>query len=176
MTDAASRLGIPLVVKAAGRTIVHRTELGAVRFVRDRADLEQSISAVRDVCVEHADGVMLQGAAAPGFEVLVSVVRDPEFGSVAFVRPGGTLAELMSGQTVLWSGWTDERNLEVLRRSRVGELLASYRGGTAYDVEALAQVLNVCLAAVARDLTFLEMNPVIVHEHGVTLVDAVARS
>lgn len=176
VSDAAGRLGIPLVVKAAGRTIVHRTELGAVRFVRDRADLEQSIRAVRDVCVEHADGVMLQGAAAPGFEVLVSVVRDPEFGSVAFVRPGGTLAELMSGQTVLWSGWADKRNLEVLRRSRVGELLASYRGGTAYDVEALAQVLNVCLAAVARDLTFLEMNPVIVHEHGVTLVDAVARS
>jgi len=172
---AADRLGLPLVVKAAGRTIVHRTELGAVRFVRDRADLELCVGAVRDVCLEHADVVMLQAAAEPGFEVLVSVVRDPEFGSVAFVRPGGTLAELMSGQVVLWSGWSDARNLEVLRHSRIGGLLASYRGGTAYDVEALAEVLSGCLGAVARDLTFLELNPVIVHEHGVTLVDAVAR-
>ncbi len=173
---AADRLGIPLVAKAAGRTIVHRTELGAVRFVRDRAELELSVGAVRDVCLQHADVLMLQVAAEPGFEVLVSVVRDPEFGPVAFVRPGGTLAELMSGQTVLWSGWSDDRNLEVLRRSRIGDLLASYRGGAAYDVAALAAVLADCLTAVAQDMTFLELNPVIVHEHGVTLVDAVARS
>lgn len=172
---AVDRLGFPIVVKAAGRAIVHRTELGAVRFVRDRADLDPVISAVGRVCVEHGDAVMLQAAAQPGFEVLVSVVRDPEFGSVAFVRPGGTLAELMCGQVVLWSGWSDARNLQVLRRSRIGDLLSAYRGGTTYDAEALAQVLSVCLAAVAADLTSLELNPVIVHEHGVTLVDAVAR-
>jgi acyl-CoA synthetase (NDP forming) len=175
-TPAATRLGIPLVVKAAGRTIEHRTEHGAVRFVRTEEGLSPAVAAVSRVCSEHGDAVMLQAAAAPGFEVLVSVVRDPEFGPVAFVRPGGTFAELMDGQAVVWSGWDAARRLHVLHQSRIGELLSSYRGGTAYDVEGLADLLTTCLAAVEHAMSFLEMNPVIVHEDGVTLVDAVART
>jgi acetate---CoA ligase (ADP-forming) len=173
---AAAELGLPLVVKAAGRTIEHRTELGAVRFVRLQDELAPAIESVGRVCREHDDAVMLQEAAAPGFELLVSVVRDPEFGPVAFVRPGGTLAELMAGQAVVWSGWSPDRRADVLRASRIGELLSSYRGGKSYDIDALMQVLGSCLDAVTYDMTFLEMNPVIVHQDGVTLIDAVARA
>jgi succinyl-CoA synthetase beta subunit len=173
---AAADLGLPLVVKAAGRTIEHRTELGAVRFVRLHEDLGPAVESVALVCREHGDAVMLQEAAPAGFEVLVSVVRDPEFGPVAFVRPGGTLAELMTGQAVVWNGWSADRRAEVLRNSRIGELLSSYRGGNTYDVAALSRLLSTCLDAVAHDMTFLEMNPVIVHEDGLTLIDAVARA
>jgi succinyl-CoA synthetase beta subunit len=171
----AARVGIPLVVKAAGRTIEHRTELGAVRFVGTEEGVSSAVDAVTRVCREHADAVMLQAAAAPGFEVLVSVVRDPEFGPVAFVRPGGAFAEVMKGQAVVWGGWKSARRLQVLQQSRIGELLSAYRGGTAYDVEGLADLLTTCLSAVNEDMSFLELNPVIVHEDGVTLVDAVAR-
>ncbi|GAA4727836.1 acetate--CoA ligase family protein [Nocardioides endophyticus] len=174
---AAAELGLPLVVKAAGRTIEHRTELGAVRVVRDPRELAEALPVVGEICTRHGDALMLQGFAAPGFEVLLSVLDDPEFGPVAFVRPGGTLAELLSGQTAIWHGWDADRRVDVLRRSRIGKLLAAYRGGPTYDVVRLAELVGDCLDAVGRDgLQFLEMNPVIVHERGLTLIDAVGRS
>ncbi|MEO3861455.1 acetate--CoA ligase family protein [Acrocarpospora sp. B8E8] len=165
----------PYVVKAAGRTILHRTELGAVRIVRTAEEAAEAVDAVQAVCLRYDDAVMVQDIAPDGFEVMVSVADDPEFGPVAFVRPGGTLAELMSGQAVIWSGWPERRRLEVLRGSRIGELLVSYRGGKRYDVEELSRVVSQALAAVAGDLEFLELNPVIVHESGVSLVDAAGR-
>jgi acyl-CoA synthetase (NDP forming) len=173
---AAAELGLPLVVKAAGRTIEHRTDLGAVRVVRNADELALAIPAVGAVCAEHGDAVLLQGFAGPGFEVLLSVVADPELGPVAFVRPGGTLAEMLSGQAVVWHGWDPARRVEVLRRSPIGTLLTAYRGGPTYDLAALAELVGDCLDAVAGDLQFLEMNPVIVHERGLTLIDAVGRS
>jgi acyl-CoA synthetase (NDP forming) len=174
--QAAAELGWPLVVKAAGRTIEHRTDLGAVRVVRNADELALALPAVGAVCDLHGDAVLLQGFAAPGFEVLLSVVADPELGPVAFVRPGGTLAELLTGQAVVWHGWDPKRRVDVLRASPIGTLLNAYRGGTTYDVVALAELVGDCLDAVAGDLQFLEMNPVIVHEQGLTLIDAVGRS
>lgn len=176
VAQAADDLGYPLVVKAAGRAIEHRTELGAIQFVRSASELRSAVETVEGICAEHGDAVMLQEVAAPGFEVLISVVRDPEFGPVAFVRPGGTFAELMAGQAVVWGGWDAQRRTNVLRSSRIGELLSSYRGGKTYDLDALSRLLGSCLDAVAHDMSFLELNPVIVREDGLSLIDAVARA
>jgi acyl-CoA synthetase (NDP forming) len=169
--------GLPLVVKAAGRTIEHRTDLGAVRIARSDEELVAALGQVGQVCARHGDAVMLQKVATPGFEVLVSVLDDPEFGPVAFVRPGGTFAEMLTGQAVLWHGWPRDRRRDVLARSRVGELLMGYRGGVQYDLHALEETVAACLAVVTSgDLAFLELNPVLVHERGLTLIDAVGRS
>lgn len=170
-------LGFPLVVKAAGRTIAHRTELGAVRVVRTPSEFTTAVTAVSEVCAEHGDVPVVQAFAPPGFELLVSVIADPEFGPVAFLAPGGTLAELMSVRTAVWAGWHADRRLEVLRSSRIGELLGGYRGGAVYDLAALSGLVGDCLDAVDRgDLDFVELNPVIVHTQGVTLVDAIGRA
>jgi acetate---CoA ligase (ADP-forming) len=176
--DAArASFGLPIVVKAAGRTIEHRTDLGAVAVARSDAELADALIRVGEVCAAHGDAVMLQVVAAPGFELLVAVMDDPEFGPVAYVRPGGTFAEMLSGQAVVWHGWPRERRRDVLARSRVGELLTNYRGGPRYDLEALEALVSDCLDAVAgHELAFLELNPVLVHARGVTLIDAVGRS
>jgi acetate---CoA ligase (ADP-forming) len=175
--SAVSILGLPLVVKAAGRTIEHRTELGAVRIARSEEELVAALAQVGEVCAGHGDVVLLQRFASSGFEVLVSVLDDPEFGPVAFLRPGGTFAELLTGQAVLWHGWPRDRRRDVLARSRVGELLTGYRGGLHYDVDALEDTVAALLALVASgDVAFLELNPVLVHERGLTLIDAVGRS
>ena len=175
--SALATFGLPLVVKAAGRTIEHRTDLGAVTMARSHEELAVALAQVGEVCAEHGDAVMLQQVATPGFEVLVSVVDDPEFGPVAFVRPGGTFAEMLTGQAVLWHGWSRDRRLDVLVRSRVGELMTGYRGGIHYDLEALEGTVAACLTLVTSgDVSFLELNPVLVHERGLTLIDAVGRS
>jgi hypothetical protein len=163
------------VIKAAGRAITHRTELGAVRVVPDPDGLGRAFHAVREICEAAGDVVVMQQMVSGGFEVMVSAVRDPEYGPVAYVRPGGTLAELMSGQAVLWGGWDPGRRARVLRASVVGRLLDGYRGGARHDLAALSDLVSIALAAVAGEMSFLEMNPVMVGKEAIHVVDLIAR-
>jgi acyl-CoA synthetase (NDP forming) len=175
LQDTAVRFGFPVVIKAAGRAITHRTELGAVRVVPDPDELGRAFHGVREICEAAGDVVVMQQMVSGGFEVMVSAVRDPEYGPVAYVRPGGTLAELMSGQAVLWGGWDPGRRARVLRASVVGRLLDGYRGGTRHDLAALSDLVSTALAAVAGEMSFLEMNPVMVGKKAVHVVDLIAR-
>jgi acetate---CoA ligase (ADP-forming) len=175
LQDTAVRFGFPVVIKAAGRAITHRTELGAVRIVADPAELGRAFHAVREICGAVGDVVVMQQMVSGGFEVMVSAVRDPEYGPVVYVRPGGTLAELMSGQAVLWGGWDPGRRARVLRASVVGRLLDGYRGGTRHDLAGLSDLVSIALAAVVGEMSFLEMNPVIVGQESIHVVDVIAR-
>jgi acyl-CoA synthetase (NDP forming) len=173
---AAAGFGFPVAVKAAGRTIAHRSELGAVTVVRDGDELAGAYRRVAAVCERHGDDVLVQEGAGAGEELLVAVIRDPEYGLSAVVRPGGVLAELLDEQVVLWHGWSPGQRLATLRGSRVGRLLAGYRGRPAGDVVALRDAVDALFAALAHGpLTFLELNPVVVAPSGIRAVDAIAR-
>jgi acetate---CoA ligase (ADP-forming) len=118
---------------------------------------------------------VVQQMITGGFEVMVSAVRDPEYGPVAYVRPGGTLAELMSGQAVLWGGWDRARRDRLLRASPIGRVLDGYRGGTRYSLTALGDLVTAAIEAVSGEMSFLEMNPVLVGENGIRVADLIAR-
>jgi acetate---CoA ligase (ADP-forming) len=172
---AVAEYGLPLVLKAAGRTITHRTELGAVRIVRDQAGAAKAYEQLSALCALHGDAVLAQQFAPVGFELMVSAMRDEEYGPIAFIRPGGTFAETMVGEAVVWGGWPSERREGVLRDSRIGELLDAYRGGPRYDLSALHDLVSTALTAVGSGMHFLEINPVIVGTNGVHVVDLLAR-
>ena len=172
---AAADLGFPLVLKAAGRVITHRSEAGAVRIPRERRELADTFVSLAAVCAHHGDVVIAQELIPPGFELMMAAIRDEEFGPLVFVRPGGTYAETMTGQAVLWGGWPADRRERVLRGSSVGRLLDGYRGGRRYDIGAVSALASTLLAAVDQDMRFIEINPVIVGLDGVRVVDLIAR-
>ena len=176
--DAAERagdaLGFPVVVKVAGRSLHHRSDVGGVAVGVTRDELAAAFARIRDVAHRHGDVVMVQQQAASGFELLISILRSPEFGPVAIVRPGGVLAELMDAQVILPGRWTPQRRLEALRRSRLGVILQGYRGGRTYDVPAVADLATAALDVLTGGgFEFIEFNPVIVGERGVSVVDAI---
>ncbi|MEW2507523.1 acetate--CoA ligase family protein [Amycolatopsis sp. NPDC047767] len=174
--EAAGRWGYPVAVKAAGRTIAHRSELGAVAVVHGEDHLTAAYERVAKVCAEHGDDVVVQRGVGSGQEVLVAVVRDPEYGLSAVLRPGGVNAELLDDQVVLWHGWPPEQRLATLRESRLGVLLSGYRGQAASDVEALNAAITTLFTALAdQPVSFVELNPVLVLADGVRAIDAIGR-
>ncbi|MCU1480487.1 MAG: hypothetical protein JWQ19_1273 [Subtercola sp.] len=173
--QAASHYGLPVAVKAAGRTISHRSELGAVAVVRNAVDLDDAFARVATVCEVHGDAVVIQSGAGAGHEMLVAIVRDAEYGLVAIVRLGGVLVELLDDQVMLWSGWSNDELRDVLRSSRVGRILAGYRGNPAGDIDRLCATIDVLFEALAAtEISLLELNPIIVSPDGVLAVDALA--
>jgi acyl-CoA synthetase (NDP forming) len=171
--EAAARFGLPVVVKAAGRTIAHRTELGAIEVVPDVAGLDAAYHRVAAICARYGDEIVVQEGVPPGQEILLAVIRDPEYGLAAVLRPGGTLTELLDEQVVLWHGWTPADRLAALTESRLGTLAGGYRGTRPGDLSALHQLTETALVAFgAAGLDFVEFNPVVMAPDRVRVLDA----
>jgi hypothetical protein len=84
------------------------------------------------------------------------------------------LAELLDDQVVLWHGWSPAERRDALADSRLGILLAGYRGRRGGDLDALhALVESVLRQFQAGQLEFVEFNPVVVTENGAAVIDAV---
>jgi acyl-CoA synthetase (NDP forming) len=105
----------------------------------------------------------------PGVEVVVAANRDPVFGPMISLGPGGTLVDL-SGPPELRPGRLDRAAArEMAARGTVGRLLAGYRGRPPADLEAVVDCL-VAVSGFAADnrdrVAALEINPLIVHPAG----------
>lgn len=175
VVEASARFGLPLAVKAAGRTIAHRSELGAVEVVRDADALGPAWTRVAAVCKAEGDAVVVQEGSPAGHDLLLAVLRDPEYGLTAVLRPGGVLAELLDEQVVLWRGWDAATRAATLRASRIGTLVRGFRGGRATDLAGLEGLVESVLLALAdSEIDFLEFNPIVVAPGSVHVVDAIA--
>jgi acetate---CoA ligase (ADP-forming) len=179
---AVMRLGLPVAIKAAGRTISHRTDVGAVELVRNGADVAEVFARVAAVCRGYGDDVVVQEGVPAGQEILLAIIRDPEYGLAAVLRPGGTLAELLDEQVVLWHGWTPADRLATLSGSRLGSLIRGYRRQPGSDLTALGltmlgDLVETVLAATAGSVAdFLEFNPVVMTTDGIRVLDAIGTS
>jgi acetate---CoA ligase (ADP-forming) len=172
--EFARAVGEPIVLKAAGRKLLHRSDVGAVRTGVTVGTLAENFEAVREISTRHGDVVMAQAQAPGGFELLLAAIRDPEFGPVVFLRPGGVLAEMLDKQVVLAAAWSPETQRERLVNSEVGALMDGYRGGIHYDLDAVGLLVRDVLEVMAaNEVDFIEMNPVLVHERGLSIVDAI---
>jgi len=173
-TKFLEEVGEPIVLKAAGRKILHRSELGAVQAGITAATLSEAFAAIQEVCAAHDDVVLAQAQAPKGFELLLAGIRDPEFGPVVLLRPGGVLAELLDQQVVLAAAWPPDSLRSRLAASELGKLMDGYRGGPRYDLDAVTALSRAILDLMTtNEVDFIEMNPVLVHEQGAHIVDAI---
>jgi acetate---CoA ligase (ADP-forming) len=167
---AALELGMPVAVKLA-EAGAHKTERGGVRLgLQDAAAVEAAAAGM-------GGPVIVQRMADPGVELLAGLVQDPVFGPLVAFGPGGVMAELIGQAGFRIAPITDVDAAELLSTGKAGRLVAGFRGAPAADAAALTDLL-MRLSALAEDLpevTELDMNPVIAHEQGCTVVDCRAR-
>jgi acyl-CoA synthetase (NDP forming) len=170
---ATEALRAPLVVKAFGEGIVHKSELGAVRLGVGDGELPAVIGELR--ALPGATGTLIEEQAAPGRELLVGVV-DHGFGPTLVIGMGGTLTEVLDDVTLRMLPVTADDVVEMFGELRSHALITGpYRGEAAIDRDALvATVLGIAaLAAELGDaLVELECNPVIATPSGAIAVDA----
>ena len=146
--DAVERsegLSFPLVVKALGRDLPHKSDFGLVILgVQDVDQLRQAVRTIQARAVENGipiQGVLLASQAPPGLEVVLGVQRDPEVGHVVMFGSGGIFLELY--KDVAFSGIpiSPDRAEGLIAGTQIGKILRGYRGGLGYDVEALRDAI-----------------------------------
>jgi acyl-CoA synthetase (NDP forming) len=176
--EAAAALGFPVVIKASGAHLEHKTELGGVVLnVRTEADARTAASRLAKL----SDTLLVEEMLTDGaLEILIGVIVDPQFGQVLILGAGGVLTEVLSDSVSLLPPWTDESVAAGLERLTIRKLFGGYRGKPAADIRALIDtVLGVARYASANvdALVELDVNPVIVRPDGLgaVAVDAMIR-
>jgi acetyl-CoA synthetase len=175
---AASAIGFPVVIKAVGAQLAHKSDVGGV-VLNVRGEPEAAAAAQRlgalsaTLLVEEmiSDGVA---------ELLVGAVVDPQFGLTLVLGAGGILTELLQDTVNLLPPYNRETIGIALQRLRIAPLLRGFRGRPPADVPALIElILAITRFATARLDTLVEMdvNPVIVRPvgKGAVAVDAMIR-
>lgn len=167
---AATRLGFPVAVKLASRTLVHKTEIGGVRLnLADASAVRAAFETMRQRLVETnqvdaMEGVLVQKMAPKGIEVVVGVTHDPLFGPVVAFGLGGVMVELLKDVTFRVTPLTDRDAREMIGSIRGAKLLQGFRGQPPGDLVALEELLLRVskLAEEVPEVSELDFNPVFV--------------
>jgi acyl-CoA synthetase (NDP forming) len=177
----ARSLGEPLVLKAFGPGIVHKTELGAVRLGLTAATVETAVADMAGALAAAGvtpQGFLLEQQGTAGLELLFGVIRHDSVGPVALVGLGGTLTEILDEVSARLLPLSRQDAEEMLGEFRGAAALAGARGAPAIDREALVAVLlslagpQGLAARLGSRLVELECNPVIASAQGALMADA----
>jgi acetyltransferase len=178
--SVAERLGFPVALKLRSPDITHKTEVGGVRLgLRSAGEVAEAAAAM--VASVHAarpdarlEGVLVQRMAPPGKELLLGMIRDPQFGPLVVVGFGGIYVEVLKDTAARLCPLAAREAHEMLGELRMAPLLKGVRGEPPVDLDALAE--TICrfaqLAADAADLAEIEVNPLVAGPGGVMAVDA----
>lgn len=177
--EACADFSYPLVVKVLPSESEHKTEQGLVKLrVQSAEDVDAIAADFRQRVGKPEMGILVQEMVSDGVEVVVSCLRNTDFGPIISIGSGGVAIELYRDVTHLALPVTQQQVTTAMHKLKLWTLLQGFRGKPAADIEALARAAvnlgDIFLAA--PEISEFEINPVLVKSKGSGLcaVDALA--
>jgi succinyl-CoA synthetase beta subunit len=179
--EAKSRqLEFPLAAKIVSADIVHKSDAGGVRLNLGSPDeVRSAAEAIIDGALglttrDRVAGVLLSPMARPGQEVIIGGLRDRSFGPVVMFGLGGVFVEALKDVSFGIAPLSED-DLDRLIDAIAGRaVLDGLRGQSPKDVGALKVLLRrvSILLLENPDVAEIDLNPVIAHDAGCSVVDA----
>jgi acetate---CoA ligase (ADP-forming) len=173
----AAAIDGPTALKAVAPGLLHKSDVGGVRLGLAPGEVAAAANAMAAdlAAAGHASvQFLVQPMATPGVEMLIGTVQDERFGPIIACGAGGTLVELMKDVAIRLAPLARSDAEEMLNELKTLPLLNGYRGSTPKDTAALIDAL-LRVAQLAEDTSQvmeMDLNPVLVHARGVSIVDA----
>jgi succinyl-CoA synthetase beta subunit len=136
--------------------------------------LERIAAARPDATV---DGILVQGMAPAGKELLLGGLRDPQFGPLVMVGWGGLYVEVLADTAARLAPVSPDEARTMLSELKLAPLLHGIRGEAPVDMSSLAAAVSSFshLLVDVPELQEVEVNPLVTGPGGVLAVDARAR-
>ena len=163
----AAEIGFPVVMKIASPEIAHKSDAGGVLLnVKTRAAAMRGFSAL----VERArgakpearlEGVHVQKQVPGGQDVIMGVVRDPQFGPLVMFGSGGIEVEALHDTAFALAPLSESEAEALIGSTWAGRKLSGFRSIPPADREAVRAAL-VRLSHLACDIEGIleiEINP-----------------
>ncbi len=176
--SAGREIGFPVAVKINSFEVTHKSDVGGVILnVTDEAGVRKAFQTIGEITkrIGARDGGALVSAMAPrGLEVVVGVTRDAQFGHAVMFGLGGVLVEVLGDVAFRVVPLTERDAAEMIAEIRGAQVLNGVRGGKPVDLTALRQLLVRVSDLVVKhpEIGEMDLNPVIVYEKGLRVVDA----
>jgi len=167
LATAANGIGFPVVLKAVGPALVHKTELEAVVLdLRTEKDLVTSatriVERLRKRSIQ-AEGFLVQEYVHGGKEVILGMTRDKVYGPFLVFGLGGIYVEYLRDVAFGLPPLTDRDAMRMIESIRTFPLLQGVRGEPPSDVESLGEAI-LRLSQLVLDfeqIQEMDLNPVI---------------
>jgi acetyl coenzyme A synthetase (ADP forming)-like protein len=179
----AAALGGPVAVKILASDISHKSDVGGVALglaspaaaAEAAARMLERVGRLRPEA--RLDGVLVQAMAEGGAELLLGLVRDPQFGPLVVVGFGGIFVEVLDDTATRLAPVDPVQAREMLEELRMAPALRGARGRPPVDLDTLAGVVSRFsrIALDVPDLVELEINPLLVTPTGARALDVRGR-
>lgn len=162
-------------VKAVSSSLVHKSDIGAVRLgVLGPDAVRAAFRAVSLAAGQEEPAVLITPMRHDGVELLVGVVRDAHWGLLIAVGLGGIWAEVLDDASVRRLPVDRAEAARMLGELRGRPLLNGHRGAPAADLDAVGAVIcqvGALATALGEELESLEINPLYVRGAAVEALD-----
>ncbi len=178
--QAADVMGYPVALKIVSRKIVHKSDVGGVKInVKSADDVRRAFeevvaNALKVAAKDEIEGLLVTPMAKTGQECIIGMTRNPQFGPVVMFGLGGIFVEVLKDVAFRVAPLSPSDAEEMIRQIQGYPLLQGVRGQAPKDTEAIkAILLGISRLAVENpEIQEMDLNPVIVHEKGASIVDA----
>jgi len=176
--EITAQIKRPAVLKIVSPEVIHKTDFNAVKL---NLRTEQEVSKAYDEIMENAlnagvkqiTGVLIQEMASPGFELLIGAKQDVCYGPVTMVGTGGRFVELWEDAFPGVGVLKKEDVLHMLSQTRANRVLDGFRGPRLDKEKVVELAIKVSkMMSENPDIVELDLNPVIVYENNLSIVDA----
>lgn len=172
--QAAAQLDYPIAMKGLQEDGVHKTEMGLVYL-----DIRNKSAATRifKILSRKMDGrgrVLVQKHVRGHLEMILGLLRDPQFGPCVMIGLGGILAEVFGDAAFAMAPLSRREALDLINRIRGRKLLDGFRGNPPVNLEELARLI-IALGKVGLAhprVQEIDINPLIITPEGAVAVDA----
>ena len=176
--EITAQIKRPAVLKIVSPEVIHKTDFNAVKL---NLRTEQEVSKAYDEIMENAlnagvkqiTGVLIQEMASPGFELLIGAKQDVCYGPVTMIGTGGRFVELWEDAFPGVGVLRKEDVMHMLSHTRANRVLDGFRGPRLDKEKVVELAIKVSkMMSENPDIVELDLNPVIVYENNLSIVDA----
>ena len=169
----SDRIGYPVVMKIVSPDIKHKTDVGGVVVgVKSADEARAAYTKIMDSCTKNVPGAKIDGVSiqqmVSGQEVILSMIRDSQFGPVVSFGLGGIYVEILREISQAHVPMTEEQLEEMITSTKAYKLMSGARGLAKSDIPAMKEIIKrIALIAIENpEIHELEINPVIVQVEG----------
>jgi acetyl coenzyme A synthetase (ADP forming)-like protein len=167
--EIANKIRYPVVVKAVGKDLIHKTEVGGViTDIRNDEELKSAenkiISSLRLKGIESKlEGFLIQPYLHSGIETIMGIFKDPKAGHLIMFGIGGIMVEVLRDVKFRLMPINNIEAKELVRSIQSYKLLTGIRGKPAVDIDYIEENL-LRLSQLITDfpqITEVDFNPFI---------------
>jgi len=180
-SEAAGRIGYPVVLKLHSETITHKTDVGGVQLnLSSEATVRTAYRSIQEAVTrakgaEHFLGVTVQPMMRPeGYELILGSSIDSQFGPVLLFGSGGQLVEVYKDRAIGLPPLNTTLARLLMERTKIIAALRGVRGRKPVDLVELEKLLVrfSYLAIEQKWIKEIDINPLLASAEGLLALDA----